>query len=839
MSKEQGAAIRRARAANPALAPPGFSQRRILAVTASLLALAISLAAGLAAWARSAPPETRAAAPAATPAAAPPAATQSPPALANLDLAQGDLGQEPPGWFVPRAVKEAGYSAAMVADHPEGGSRSAVLQAPANGQKPGSFGNLMRSFDAAPYRGQRVRFRAAVKVEGGARAAGSAETDLSPPRAQLWLRVDRPGGQAGFFDNMQDRPITATTWDRYEIVGVVAPDAEKIALGLILLGSGRAYLGSASFEAIGKPVSADEPARPLDARGLDNLVAFTRLAGLVRYFHPSDQAAAADWNRFVLAGVQTVEKASGPEDLARCLTALFLPLAPTVRVFPAGRPEPVPAELLAAPAGVTKPRIVAWRHFGLGIGVAGSGHDNVYQSERIDNLTPQVNPDDGSRLEIVLPEPGKPLLADLGGGVSALVPLAVYAGDKATLPGVPAGVRPQPPAKPEGFEPSGNDRATRLADVVLAWNVFEHFYPYFDVVVTDWPGELRRALRSASTDRDERAFLDTLKRLVAALHDGHGNAFFPNDQGAYHLPLLWAWAEDQLVVTQVHSEHGEGVERGDVVTAIDGRPAREAIAAEEELISAATPQWRRYRALTRLLSGPKESVRRLSLRHPSGKMATVTLALSLPSYGPGAIEERRPDKIAEVAPGVFYLDVGRAEDDDFKGALDRLVRAKGIVFDFRGYPKMSPIFLQHLTGTTIHSAQWHVPIITRPDRQEMRFLSTAWTLEPLAPRLTAKVAFLTDGRAISYAESCLGIVENYHLGEIVGGPTAGTNGNINPFVLPGGYRIIWTGMQVLKQDGSRHHGVGILPTIPASPTIQGIAEGRDELLEKAIASVSR
>ena len=27
----------------------------------------------------------------------------------------------------------------------------------------------------------------------------------------------------------------------------------------------------------------------------------------------------------------------------------------------------------------------------------------------------------------------------------------------------------------------------------------------------------------------------------------------------------------------------------------------------------------------------------------------------------------------------------------------------------------------------------------------------------------------------------------------VGGPSAGTNGNINPFTLPGGYRIIWTG----------------------------------------------
>jgi hypothetical protein len=41
-------------------------------------------------------------------------------------------------------------------------------------------------------------------------------------------------------------------------------------------------------------------------------------------------------------------------------------------------------------------------------------------------------------------------------------------------------------------------------------------------------------------------------------------------------------------------------------------------------------------------------------------------------------------------------------------------------------------------------------------------------------------------------------------------------------------------MQVLKHDGSQHHGVGIAPTVPATPTAKGITEGRDEVLEKAV-----
>ncbi len=80
----------------------------------------------------------------------------------------------------------------------------------------------------------------------------------------------------------------------------------------------------------------------------------------------------------------------------------------------------------------------------------------------------------------------------------------------------------------------------------------------------------------------------------------------------------------------------------------------------------------------------------------------------------------------------------------------------------------------------------------------------------------------------------MGFIEGYHLATIIGQPTAGTNGNINPFRLFGGYTISWTGMKVIKHDGSQQHGVGILPDIYVQKSIKGVREGRDEFLEKAI-----
>ncbi|HEX4496518.1 MAG TPA: S41 family peptidase [Thermoanaerobaculia bacterium] len=897
------------------------------------------------------------------------------PAPTNLDFEQGQPGEVPPGWSFSATSRENGYTARIVADHPEAGKQAAELAFAGEKKDPRAFGNLLTSFDAIPYRGQRIRFRAAVRAE----VAGS-------DGAGLWLRVDREGGGRGFFDNMTDRPITSPTWKSYEIVGDVAPDAKVIFIGLLLPGGGKAWIDSASIAALGAVETRHEPARPLAGRGLDNLIAFARLFGDVRYFHPSDQAAAADWEKLALAGVQTAEKAADPAELARTLEGLFRPLAPTVRVFLTGGPRPVlPAELKAA-AGTT---VIHWEHLGLQV----SARPNVYKSRRVtaapaaagaqipqildatsyrgkrvtvraaaraevpgdhpavlklragkataepaliaetappitanewrtyeisgevpkdadwleidlgltaggrvwwDDLslevaggaagvanpipngdfeTPvgddspaawEVDPDSiragyravlstdhpkSGRRSLLLswskpdpasvPQPGEPLVADLGGGVSALVPLALYEDAQGTLPHAPVAATPVAGASPEPI-PSGNDRATRLADVVLAWNVFQHFYPYFDVVQADWPGELRRALTTAATDADERAFLVTLRHLVAALHDGHGNVSGSFEGAPARLPLLWDWVEDQLVVTQVAPAGAGELRPGDLVVSLNGRPAREALTAIEELVSGATPQWRRWVALQQLAQGEPAAAVRIEARHTDGTAVTATLSHSTPSFGSGSLVETRPEKISEPRPGILYVNLDQINDADFKGALDRLAAARGVVFDLRGYPRnVSPAVLSHLTDRPITSARWNIPVVTRPDRQGWEWNTAGWYLPPEAPRLKGKIAFVTDGRAISYAESYMGIVEAYHLGEIVGNPTAGTNGNINPFALPGGYRLVWTGMKVTKQDGSRHHGVGIQPTVPVARTIQGVAAGRDELLEKAIAVVGQ
>jgi C-terminal processing protease CtpA/Prc len=143
--------------------------------------------------------------------------------------------------------------------------------------------------------------------------------------------------------------------------------------------------------------------------------------------------------------------------------------------------------------------------------------------------------------------------------------------------------------------------------------------------------------------------------------------------------------------------------------------------------------------------------------------------------------------------------------------------------------------LNHLSRDTLLSARFQIPQYTHPDQKQLVGYEMSRTeFAPRSPRVDGQVVFLTDTRAISAAETFMGIVKHYDLGTIVGQPTAGANGNINRTSLVGDWAVIWTGMRVRKHDGSQHHLVGIRPDVEAERTIKGIRSGRDEVLEKAL-----
>jgi hypothetical protein len=641
-----------------------------------------------------------------------------------------------------------------------------------------AFAAVAQAIDATPYRGQTVRFHA------------MARTALAPAPGfsggGLWLRIDREGGARGFFDNMSDRPIRSGDWAAYEITGQVAGDATRITAGFLLNGVGSGWIDAASLEVVPDIPAADRSVeRPTEDR-LANLEAFARVYGAVRWFSGASDPQDPRWVTLAVGGVRDVEEAREPSELANRLLRWFEPMAPGVR-FGTGD---------VSVTSVETGDLVRWRHTGVAFGNA------AYSGERIAAEGAQV------------------WRADLPRGLAFALPVTAQVSQAAE-------------AQSGTLPASAQDRAVRLGAIVIAWNVFRHFYPYFTDDGRAWDAALPEWLAEAATAPDERAFGVVLERMVARLNDGHGNVW-PKSE-AYALPLIWQLVEGSLVVTGMPSDRPPVLSVGDVVLAIDGQPVVDALSAESGTVSASTEHHRIARATRQLLLREDSRPIVLSVQKADGQRDEVRVIPVPATSMIGVLAEPRPAPVSWLAAGVWYFDLTRLTTERLDEAMARVEPGQAVIFDARGYPgDIRPAFLGRLSSEPVTTPPFRIPVDLLPEGQSRTWKSVGWSVAPSSPPITGPVAFLTDTRAISYAETLMAMVAGHRLGEIVGGPTAGTNGNINPFSLPGGYRISWTGMEVVNHDGTPLTGRGVQPTIPVSPTIAGIAAGRDEVLQRAV-----
>ena len=159
-----------------------------------------------------------------------------------------DMSTEAPlGWW-PAGKSPDDYEMGVVRGPSFTGNACAYIRAVG---RPAGFGTLMQTCAADDFAGKRVRLVGVVRTEAAKLAA-------------LWMRIDGPNDVTFAIDNMHDRPIAGTTdWRRYAIVLDVPARSEAISYGLILDGTGAAYLDSVVLESVTDDVETTEPTASL------------------------------------------------------------------------------------------------------------------------------------------------------------------------------------------------------------------------------------------------------------------------------------------------------------------------------------------------------------------------------------------------------------------------------------------------------------------------------------------------------------------------------------------------------------------------------------------------
>jgi C-terminal processing protease CtpA/Prc len=464
---------------------------------------------------------------------------------------------------------------------------------------------------------------------------------------------------------------------------------------------------------------------------------------------------------------------------------------------------------------------------------------DTYKSLRVNRKDSLLGTD---TLEVLFDESikfGEIVSSDIGNDLKCIVPLALYGDDTNTYPiadNVALNELYKDIVHSKEKNKNINSEYLRLADIVICWNVFKHFFPYFNETKIDWDSQLATSLNDAYRFQNEIEFKKTLEKLVSKLNDGHGRVQYKKDQTIGFLPLInWTLVENKLVITGVFDSN-INLKPGDIILKINDEITEKILNENEQYISGATSQHKSYRNLLFTLWGGKNSELKLQIERNGKIIDNIIVTRTIPyKIYKKKYEDLNPDHKL-IDSNIWYLNINKVEMSTIDSLMPQLIKANTIICDLRGYPNGNTDFLMHLISKADTLKEALPPQILYPNQQNVIYKNdtTASFIVPIAPKINAKIIFIVDGRVISWGESYMMFVDHYKLATIIGQPTAGTNGVINSFDLMGDYSVITTGMKTTKGDGTQHHAIGVNPSIKINRTIKGISEQKDEFLEKAI-----
>jgi len=373
----------------------------------------------------------------------------------------------------------------------------------------------------------------------------------------------------------------------------------------------------------------------------------------------------------------------------------------------------------------------------------------------------------------------------------------------------------------------------RQADIVVLWNTLHLFYPYQDVIPIDWNVVLQHGLADARDAHDRATQREALQRLMVPLTDAHATVSDMTAHPSKQLPIMLEPIGADWVV--VGSKVPDRVRVGDIVVSVDGTPAP-ALRKHLESLASGQPSSLPWKGLQWIMGGPSDGPpRHFVMRHADGTTADVALRYTEPAW----VRRKLPAPLTRLDDDTWYVDLARVDNASLQQHIDDLAHARAVIYDDRGYPQDVAAcisILRHLLAHAEHARWSHTPHWEGPGGRPSGFTDLGWDLVPESPHFSSRAIFLSGGNTISAAEAILGYVQDERLGQIVGSRSRGVDGDITWVTLPTRFRAIFTGMKVTHHDGTtRYQAIGTVPDVPVQQTLAGIRDGRDEVLDAAMA----
>jgi len=303
-------------------------------------------------------------------------------------------------------------------------------------------------------------------------------------------------------------------------------------------------------------------------------------------------------------------------------------------------------------------------------------------------------------------------------------------------------------------------------------------------------------------------------------------------------PCHLAYIESKFLVTGI--VEGAGIpetelRKGDEVIKINNRPVSE-IVKDRMSITPGSNESAKMRLMARYLLRTNDTVTHLNILR-DGVVHYLSVA-AVPSVAVPAIAAASDSSFRMIAPGIGYLYLGSIRNADLPDIMKRLEGTKGLVIDLRCYPSEFVVFT---LGSQLVEQSTPFVKFTFGSLETPGLFTMGTALSVPANKngnYKGKIVILVNETTLSQAEYTTMAFRTAPGAVVVGSQTAGADGNISQFSLPGGISTLITGIGVYYPDGGETQRIGIVPDIEVRPTVAGVREGRDEVLEKAIGIIT-
>ena len=388
------------------------------------------------------------------------------------------------------------------------------------------------------------------------------------------------------------------------------------------------------------------------------------------------------------------------------------------------------------------------------------------------------------------------------------------------------------------------DAGYRLLGVYRLWNIIEWWSPYRDQLDDDWDDVLREFIPRFLAAESVDAYGLELLALAAKVKDTHtAIAGPPNGAPPYGpagLPVVLRFVDGRAIVfrTLETSGGGERLQPGDVLLAIGEQTVDEMVGELAAVYPASNTPARLDRIARNLTRGEEGDV---LVRVERDGEELELLTRREPHDHRGAYLLRRRDlpgaAFRLLDDDVAYVKLSSAKVADVAQYMEQAKETKGLVIDIRNYPDEFMILYElggHLVEEETPFATFTTPSWETPG-------TSAWSatasLRPKAPFYSGRVVILVDESSISRAEFTAMAYQSAPGAVVVGSTTAGADGNVSSIPLPGNHRSYLSGIGIFYPDRTPTQRTGVAIDVVCVPTIEGVRDGRDELLEEAVRQI--